>query len=46
MGLNIGVNDGLFEGKITLMVHDTDHLDLLVQQLEQVSGVVEVSRGE
>ena len=46
LGLTIGVHDGLFEGKITLMVHDTTHLDFLVQQLEQVDGVVEVSRGE
>ena len=43
-GLNIGVKDGLFEGQISLMVQDTDHLDTLSEEMEQVPGVIEVER--
>jgi GTP pyrophosphokinase len=43
-GLNIGVKDGLFEGQISLMVQDTDHLDTLSAEMEQVPGVIEVER--
>jgi GTP pyrophosphokinase len=43
-GLNIGVKDGLFEGQISLMVQDTDHLDSLSAEMEQVPGVIEVER--
>jgi GTP pyrophosphokinase len=42
--LSIGVKDGLFEGKISLMIHDTAHLESLVTELEMVSGVIEVAR--
>jgi guanosine-3',5'-bis(diphosphate) 3'-pyrophosphohydrolase len=42
--LTIGVKDGLFEGKISLMIHDTAHLENLVAELEMVSGVIEVAR--
>jgi GTP pyrophosphokinase len=38
------VKDGLFEGKISLMIHDTAHLESLVTELELVSGVIEVAR--
>lgn len=44
--LSIGVKDGIFEGKIALMVNNTEHLEKLVSSLEQVSGVVEIERGE
>jgi GTP pyrophosphokinase len=44
--LSIGVKDGIFEGKIALMVNNTAHLEKLVSSLEQVSGVVEIERGE
>jgi GTP pyrophosphokinase len=44
--LSIGVKDGIFEGKIALMVNNTGHLEKLVSSLEQVSGVVEIERGE
>jgi GTP diphosphokinase / guanosine-3',5'-bis(diphosphate) 3'-diphosphatase len=42
--LTIGVKDGIFEGKITLMVHDAHHFEGLVSRLEEVDGVVEVNR--
>jgi GTP pyrophosphokinase len=44
--LSIGVKDGLFEGKISLMIQDTVHLESLVTELEQVTGVIEVAREE
>lgn len=44
--LSIGVKEGLFEGKISLMIQDTNHLESLVGELEQVSGVIEVAREE
>ncbi len=44
VGLTIGVKDGIFDGKITLMVHDSTHLDMLIKRMEDVAGVVEVIR--
>jgi guanosine-3',5'-bis(diphosphate) 3'-pyrophosphohydrolase len=44
--LSIGVKEGIFEGKIALMVSDTSHLEILVNLLEQVEGVIEVEREE
>jgi GTP diphosphokinase / guanosine-3',5'-bis(diphosphate) 3'-diphosphatase len=46
MGLTIGVKDGIFEGKITLKVHDSNHLEILIKRLENVNGVFEVIRAE
>lgn len=46
MGLTIGVKDGIFEGNITLKVHDSNHLDILMRRLENVNGVFEVLRAE
>jgi GTP pyrophosphokinase len=37
-------NDGIFEGKIMLFVHDTKHLTELIEKLKQVPGVQSVSR--
>ncbi|MFH1004515.1 MAG: bifunctional (p)ppGpp synthetase/guanosine-3',5'-bis(diphosphate) 3'-pyrophosphohydrolase [Bacteroidota bacterium] len=37
-------NDGIFEGKIMLFVHDTKHLIELMKKLKKVSGVTNVSR--
>lgn len=36
--------DGMFEGKITLQIKDTDHLDQLIHKLLKVPGVEKVSR--
>ncbi len=44
VNMNIGVNDGMFVGKISLLVQDTLHLELLLSQLEKVAGVVQVTR--
>jgi GTP pyrophosphokinase len=40
----IDSDNGIFEGTIGLMVEDTEHLKLLMQKLEEIKGVVNVSR--
>jgi GTP diphosphokinase / guanosine-3',5'-bis(diphosphate) 3'-diphosphatase len=42
--ISIDSNDGIFEGTIMLFVHDTDHLTTLTKKLQQVNGVLTVSR--
>ncbi|UII21071.1 RelA/SpoT family protein [Fulvivirga ligni] len=42
--MSIDTDSGIFEGEIKLYVNDTVHLDLLIQRLEKVEGVVKVSR--
>ncbi len=43
-GLTIDTEDGVFEGDIKLYVHDTSHLDMLINKLERVDGVFKVLR--
>ena len=42
--LNIGSNDGVFEGKIKALVYDTAHLDQLISSIKKVDGINEVKR--
>ncbi|MDN4165925.1 RelA/SpoT family protein [Cytophagales bacterium LB-30] len=42
--ISIDTDSGIFEGTIMLYVNDTRHLDLLIEKLEKVTGVVKVSR--
>lgn len=42
--LNFDSNDGIFEGKITLFVQDTRHLNELMEKLKEVPGVISVER--
>lgn len=42
--ITINTEGGIFEGEIHLYVVDTNHLDQLITNLEQVPGVVSVSR--
>jgi len=42
--ISFDTEDGIFEGKIKVMVYDTEHLELLMQKFEQVDGVQNVSR--
>lgn len=42
--LSFDTEDGIFEGKITLFVNDTEHLDSLLQKLKNIQGVINVSR--
>jgi len=42
--LSIDTENGIFEGKIMLYVNDTIHLELLINKLRKVNGVVKVTR--
>jgi GTP diphosphokinase / guanosine-3',5'-bis(diphosphate) 3'-diphosphatase len=42
--ISFEAHDGLFEGKIRLLVLDTDHLDKLMRKFELVEGVKRVER--
>lgn len=42
--ISFDTNDGVFEGKIMLFVHDTKHLIELMSKLKKVPGVLGVSR--
>ena len=42
--ISIESNDGIFEGTIMLFVHDTHHLDKLIQKLKEIHGILTVSR--
>lgn len=37
-------NDGIFEGRIKVMVYDTDHLEQLTRKFQEVDGVQRVTR--
>lgn len=42
--ISIDTDDHIFDGKIMLFVHDTEHLEQLIRKLAKVDGVVQVSR--
>jgi GTP pyrophosphokinase len=42
--VSIDTEDGIFEGKIMLYVNDTIHLELLINKLRKVNGIVKVIR--
>lgn len=42
--ISFEANDGLFEGKIRLLVYDTEHLEQLMRKFELVDGVKRVER--
>lgn len=42
--ISFEANDGLFEGKIRLLVYDTEHLEQLMGKFELVEGVKRVER--
>jgi GTP pyrophosphokinase len=37
-------NDGVFDGGVTVLVYDTDHLNSLIKRLQNVEGVLTVER--
>ena len=39
-------HDGIYEGKVMAYVHDTDHLNSLMDKLKRVRGVRHVERVE
>lgn len=42
--ISFETNDGVFEGRIKVMVFDTEHLELLTQKFKQIEGVQRVTR--
>lgn len=44
--ISFEARDGIFEGKVVVMVHDTDHLRSLMDNLKSVDGVLTVDRIE
>ena len=36
--------DGIFEGKMKVLVYDTEHLEQLMKKFEEVEGVKRVTR--
>ncbi|MFO7934317.1 MAG: HD domain-containing protein [Bacteroidales bacterium] len=42
--ISIDSNDGMFEGRITLFVKDTQHLEALKRKLKKVKGVMSIKR--
>ena len=44
--VSFDTDNGIFDGNIMLFVNDTRQLDMLIDKLEQVNGVVNISRYE
>jgi GTP pyrophosphokinase len=44
--ISFEANNGIFQGKVVVLVHDTDHLSTLMDQLKAVEGVLTVDRIE
>ncbi|RIW13749.1 bifunctional (p)ppGpp synthetase/guanosine-3',5'-bis(diphosphate) 3'-pyrophosphohydrolase [Algoriphagus lacus] len=42
--ITVDSDAGIFEGTIKLYVHSTEHLDHLIKNLQQVEGIIKVSR--
>ena len=42
--MNIGSNDGIFDGMITVIVHDKKNLETAINNLKKVKGITSVSR--
>ncbi len=42
--INISGNDGIFDGTITVEVHDAHHLEQLIERIRKINGVKSVSR--
>ena len=42
--INIYTHDGVFEGEITLKVHNETFLSEITKKLEKIEGIVKISR--
>jgi len=42
--ISFDTDDGVFEGKLSVYVFDTHHLDALIKKLKRVPGVVNAYR--
>jgi GTP pyrophosphokinase len=44
--VNLGAEDGIFEGYIDLYVHDIKDLENLIQRLKEIEGIETVAKTE
>lgn len=44
--ISFEANDGIFQGRVIVLVHDTEHLNALMDKLKAVDGVLTVDRIE
>ena len=44
--ISIDSKDGIFEGNLTVFVHDTKQLDILIKKMKALDGILSVSRLE
>jgi GTP pyrophosphokinase len=44
--ISFEANDGVFEGKVRALVHDTEHLNSLIEKLKDIEGILTVDRIE
>jgi GTP diphosphokinase / guanosine-3',5'-bis(diphosphate) 3'-diphosphatase len=44
--ISFEANDGIFQGKVVVLVHDTNHLSSLIDKLKALEGVLNVDRIE
>jgi GTP pyrophosphokinase len=44
--ISFNSNDGIFTGEISLYIHNTTHLNKLIQEMESINGVLKVKRVE
>lgn len=42
--LNISGVDGVFDGNITVVIHDTHHLEQLIERIKRIDGVTDIKR--
>ena len=44
--ISFEANDGIFQGRVVVLVHDTVHLNSLMEKLKAITGVLTVDRVE
>ena len=44
--LSFESHDGIFDGKITLYIQNTNHLNELIEKLIKLKGVISINRAE
>ena len=43
-GISVNSAEGIFEGQVTVLIDNTEHLEQLISRLKHISGVMKVSR--
>ncbi len=46
LSINFISKNGLFEGKVGLLIHDSEHLDALIEKLKGITGISRVFRAD